>query len=205
MDYDFDPFSVGAADYYDLDSILAEQQAIPATFRIQVPGMGYLEGSEESEDILQGTKINVPLWLAELLSVENYIETDLPKAFSEPVLRALRASASKVDVHALSPYYFLFAQKFIRMARDPVATNLSNALSEAFRTRLSDIMDFAKTRLEEHSSEFVQALDLTERELLKKGQDSSLELKKWMMRDPVRIKKAATLALADSNKRGYRG
>jgi GINS complex subunit 3 len=35
--------------YYSLDQLLAENQKIPCIFNIAVPGMGYLEGTNERD------------------------------------------------------------------------------------------------------------------------------------------------------------
>ncbi|ORZ39525.1 hypothetical protein BCR44DRAFT_39982, partial [Catenaria anguillulae PL171] len=193
-------------EYYDLDAILADQQSIPCTFKCKVPGLGYLQGSEAEEDILEGTKLNLPLWLAEgLLSEESQsIAPNLPKAFSEPILRQLDASAPSVDLHNLSPYFFRFAEKFIRMSTPPQSHRLAVLLSEAFGDRLTSIMDHTQTRLEEHSSHFVQSLDMTERDILKQGQVASEQLKKWQMREPVRIKQADALTAMESLQGMYR-
>ena len=73
--------------YYDIDAILATQQKLPCTFRLDIPGAGYLE-SEDANDvswpdphivlvqsltstqqIKQGQKVDLPYWLAELLAL----------------------------------------------------------------------------------------------------------------------------------------
>lgn len=36
-------------DYWGIDDILVESQQIPCVFNIDVPGLGYLEGSEEED------------------------------------------------------------------------------------------------------------------------------------------------------------
>lgn len=102
-------------DYYDLDVILMEQQSIPLTFKMPVPGLGYLEGSNHQHDLREGTPLFLPLWLIETLAIDGIVNPSLPKAFSASNLKNLRASASSVDLYTLSPYYYLFGEKLMRL------------------------------------------------------------------------------------------
>ncbi|KAI9218422.1 hypothetical protein BC828DRAFT_388731 [Blastocladiella britannica] len=185
-----------------IDASIKISQVFPATFLVTVPGLGFLEGTEDTDDILEGTKISLPMWIAEPLIAEAYVEPDLPKPFTDPVLRGLRASAPKVNLHAQCPYYYLFAIKFIQIVSNPIASNLAQAVSEAFANRLPLIMNHTQTPLEEHSSEFVQSLDLTEREILKIGQDAHQAMKKWTMSAPRRIQTSRVLAQQQSTING---
>lgn len=56
-------------EYFDVDAILTDNVKVPCTFEIAVPGLGYLESSTES-DIRKGTRVDLPLWLAEMLAVQ---------------------------------------------------------------------------------------------------------------------------------------
>ncbi|KAJ3364681.1 DNA replication protein [Allomyces javanicus] len=194
-------------DYYDLDGILAEQQCLPATFQVHIPGMGYLDGTEENEDILEGTKIPLPVWLIDTLNTDHemLVETDLPKALTEAVLRHLRASASKVNLQALCPYYFMVAEKLQHMAEGTLPITTGDTIAQAFQDRLKAVMDHTQTRLEEHTSEFVQGLDMVERDILKRGQDASLQVKRWAMRTPARIRRAPALGMGDADAYGRPG
>ena len=42
--------------YYDIDAILATQQKLPCTFRLDIPGAGYLE-SEDANDVSRDASI----------------------------------------------------------------------------------------------------------------------------------------------------
>lgn len=54
--------------YYDIDAILTDAQKLPCTFELNVPGLGYLEGNS-GQDIKSGTRVELPLWLGEMLAV----------------------------------------------------------------------------------------------------------------------------------------
>jgi hypothetical protein len=54
--------------YYDIDAILTDAQKVPCTFELTVPGLGYVEGNM-SGDMKQGSKVELPLWLGEMLAL----------------------------------------------------------------------------------------------------------------------------------------
>lgn len=47
---------------------LGRTQKIPCTFEVDVPGLGYLDGNDNA-DMKAGTKLELPIWLAEMLAV----------------------------------------------------------------------------------------------------------------------------------------
>ncbi|KAA1092209.1 DNA replication protein [Puccinia graminis f. sp. tritici] len=95
--------------YYSLDQLLAENQKIPCIFNIAVPGMGYLEGTNE-RDIQPYTPIEIPFWLASILSQQdnpedesqNYLTIQIPKAFNLQIRNALSASTKNVNLKNLA-------------------------------------------------------------------------------------------------------
>ena len=54
--------------YYDVDAILTDAQKVPCAFELTVPRLGYLEGNM-SGDIKKGSKVELPLWLGEMLAL----------------------------------------------------------------------------------------------------------------------------------------
>ena len=72
-------------DYYSIESILAENQKIQCTFKVDVPGMGHLDGGNErdvcttlplesiqrhdgyKEQIKASNKMQIPMWMAYIL------------------------------------------------------------------------------------------------------------------------------------------
>lgn len=73
--------------YYDIDAILATQQKLPCTFKLDIPGLGHLE-SPDTRDVRQfhrigsllihkikeGARIDLSYWLAELLAIRYNFE-----------------------------------------------------------------------------------------------------------------------------------
>lgn len=58
--------------YYDVDAILTDAQKVPCTFELTVPGLGFLEGNMTG-DMKQGSKVELPLWLGEMLALRYFI------------------------------------------------------------------------------------------------------------------------------------
>lgn len=63
-------------DYYSIDSILAENQKIQCTFKVDIADMGHLDGGTE-RDIKALSKIQVPMWMAYIL-IYSYALSALP-------------------------------------------------------------------------------------------------------------------------------
>ena len=55
-------------DYFNLDSILSEQQRIICVFEKSMFGLGFLDVSGQNEHLISGTKMELPLWMALYLS-----------------------------------------------------------------------------------------------------------------------------------------
>ncbi|KAG8949305.1 DNA replication protein [Tulasnella sp. 424] len=87
-------------DYYSIDSILAENHKIQCTFKIDVPGLGYIDGGNE-KDIKAGTKMLLPYWLAPTLSLQDWVDVEIPQPFGAKVKRALAADARSVKLSNL--------------------------------------------------------------------------------------------------------
>ena len=58
--------------YLDIDSILMEQELVPCSFIKDVNGMGYLDSSTRNVDLAEGTKLDLPIWLAGTLKVSKF-------------------------------------------------------------------------------------------------------------------------------------
>ncbi|KAJ3139527.1 DNA replication protein [Geranomyces variabilis] len=148
-------------EYWNLDAILAEQQKIPCYFRSNVPGYGSLEGNHEV-DLSADVKVELPFWLAEPLTSIDCIDLVVPPCFSRRVRNDLNASPTSVNLNRLCAYYYRFGVMVMNLLDDEW---LPTVLSQAFKSRLPIIMDYAQTsRMRNDRSEFTGSLDETERE-----------------------------------------
>lgn len=107
-------------------------------------------------------RVELPYWLAEHLALNDHIELDLPKCFSQRTRNDLNAAPTCVNLNRLCPYYYRFGVKIIDLIVDET---LPQVLANAFKQRLPLIMDYTQTsRLRTDRSEFIQSLDETEKD-----------------------------------------
>ncbi|KAJ4295341.1 DNA replication protein [Kalmusia sp. IMI 367209] len=186
--------------YYHVDAILTDAQKVPCTFELTVPGLGFLEGNM-SGDMKQGSKVELPLWLGEMLALSQSLDTsslvtlDHPAALGPRVLNALKADARTVDLRALAPHFYnlgarileLFEEEeMIEVLSDVSATlyhaNSSANRREAFKARAAVIADQAhnpRGALGE-GVDFMRGLDENERQLFRASHDSAKAVRMWM-------------------------
>ncbi|KAF9365552.1 DNA replication protein [Mortierella sp. NVP85] len=143
-------------DYYDIDSILSEDQ------------------------LKAGSRIDIPFWLAREIvdHLEGAVHMDIetPEFFGPKVRNALRADATVVDLPKLCPSFFRFGTHFLQLIDDPV---LAKVLEEAFKARLQMTMDHTQSGGSSiNSADYLNRLDDTER-------DCKLNPIKFMLYDCV--------------------
>ncbi|KAJ4404758.1 DNA replication protein [Didymella pomorum] len=150
--------------YYDVDSILTDAQKVPCTFELTVPGLGYLEGNM-SGDMKSGSKIELPLWLGEMLALSQSLNTqslvtlDPPAALSQRVLNALKADPRTVDLRALAPHFYNLGARILELFDE-------EEMIETYKSRASVIADQAhnpRGALGE-GADFMRGLDENERQ-----------------------------------------
>ena len=169
--------------YYDVDAILTDAQKVPVTFEIDVPGLGYLNGNVGG-GIKAGTKVELPLWLGEMLAVSQpagvsaLVTLDLPSALSQRVINALKADPKTVDVRAQAPHFYAIGTRMLELFEEE---ELVDVLTETFRKRAAEIADQAhnsRSALGE-GAEYMRGLDEGERRLFHAAHDNSNAVKKW--------------------------
>ncbi|ORX33936.1 hypothetical protein BD324DRAFT_637744 [Kockovaella imperatae] len=178
-------------DYYSLQSILADNHKLSCTFTLDVPGLGYLEGSTEP-DIHQNSKVEIPFWLAQTLSLNEFTTFPLPPAYSNRVRAALNASAPSVKLSHLvggGGCWYRWGRRIAEVLDDQPQADLLNMLLNAFLARLPPLQDLsAHIASADHSipegdagsgESFREGMEGDERDLFSVGQDSARITKAW--------------------------
>ena len=113
--------------YYDIDAILTDAQKLPCTFEHDVPGLGYLESSSSSPDIKAGARLQLPVWLAEMLAVSQRLGTlsdvitlDIPVALSPRVQNALKADPRTVELRSLATHFYGLGERVLGLFEEEV-------------------------------------------------------------------------------------
>ncbi|KAL7276360.1 DNA replication protein [Rhizina undulata] len=118
----------------------------------------------------QGTRVELPLWLGEMLAVSqrlgtmtNIISLDIPNALSPRVQNALKADPRTVDLRALAKHFYSLGERVLNLFEDE---ELLDILCESFKKRAAEIADYAHNpqgALGSGYSDFLKGLDETER------------------------------------------
>ncbi|KAK3937781.1 hypothetical protein QBC46DRAFT_177124 [Diplogelasinospora grovesii] len=192
--------------YYDIDAILTDAEKIPCTFQLDVPDLGYLDNNP-THALKTGTKIALPLWLAEMLAIANtgggdedggksFINFDLPAALSNDVVQALKADPRAVPLRDQSAHFYGLATRMMDLSDE---RELGDVLRKSFVTRASEIALHARKGaggsghhkgddkgagsnlgVGASGEEFLRGLDEWERRLFRKAHDGTKAGKEWM-------------------------
>lgn len=77
--------------------------------------------SDHETQIKEGTKLELPLWLAEMLAVSqnqagtSTLTLDLPHSLSPRVLNALKADPRTLDLRALAPHFYALGARMLEL------------------------------------------------------------------------------------------
>jgi len=170
--------------YYDVDAILTDSQKVPCTFEMEVPGIGYLQGNP-GDSVKQGTKLELPLWLAEMLVISqnasnaSTVSLDLPASLSTHVMNALKADARTVDLRSLAPHFYSLGARILDIFEDD---ELVDVLSDSFKKRAKEIADLANNSRGTlgDGADFLRGLDEEERRLFRMAHDDSKSVRSWI-------------------------
>ncbi|KAH8600754.1 hypothetical protein B0O99DRAFT_503257 [Bisporella sp. PMI_857] len=169
--------------YYDLDAILTDAQKVPTTFELDIPGLGYLDNAP-GRPLKAGTKLDLPLWLSEMLAVTNatsksLVTIDLPPCLTPRVMNALKADPKSVDLRALAQNFYGLGARILELFEEE---EVAEVLMNSWRKRAAEISDHASNA--GHGSrdgvEFLRGLDDKERDLFRAAHDSSKAMRNWM-------------------------
>ncbi|XP_064885321.1 DNA replication complex GINS protein PSF3 isoform X2 [Columba livia] len=103
--------------FLSLDDILMSQEKLPGRAESSLPRLAFAlgQGAGTGDSILEGTKLEIPLWLAKGLhdSKRRIISVELPKIYKEAWRTVFSADATVVDLHKLGPYYYGFGSQLL--------------------------------------------------------------------------------------------
>lgn len=193
-------FVLAEEEYFSIDDILATSEKVPATFEYPVHNMGYLDPSSDSPDLLPGTKLELPLWLAQGLYNRRIVSLELPKNYRKLYREILEADANVVDLHKLGPYFYHFGLYLLRFHFADVE-EVSTMLNQTFRNRFRHLMDSSHNSLDEDKNALTSNFDRTELALFNLGQKSLYELQHWQTR---KLQKIATADMVVNHKKRKR-
>jgi GINS complex subunit 3 len=147
--------------------------------------LGYLEGTPGA-DIKEGTKTELPFWIAEFLALAAISETSdvgfvnllQPDALHKKVINAIKTSPVSLDLHSISPHFYALVEKWAMLYED---NELSEVAQEMLKERADEINNYAQNLRGTHQeSGFLYSMDEFEKTLYKTAHESYKQIKKWM-------------------------
>lgn len=109
-----------SSSYYSPSHLQTDAQKAPLTFDLPCP---HLSALNNGSSITPGTRLDLPLWLAEMLAVSkpggpgsaSLATLDLPAALGPRVLNALRADPVSVDLRAQAPWFYGLGERMLEL------------------------------------------------------------------------------------------
>lgn len=138
--------------YYSPNAILTDAQKVPLTFDLAVPRLSPLNNGSE---ITNGTKLDLPLWMAEMLAVSKPAadplgSLEMPTALGQRVLNALRADPRSVDLRAQAQFFYGLGERMLDLFEEEemgeVLSDVSLLVSKSHRYRPLTKADLQETR-----------------------------------------------------------
>jgi hypothetical protein len=135
--------------FFELDDILCEEQLIRTRVSLDIPWNGCLYTqdpvNEEESDLLgkyirQGQILELPLWIAYPMFLNDFAELSKPKCFGTRMREKLQMGPVSVSLYDASPFYISFAKKMMFIWLDETLYQL--ILISAMQ-RLSEIVRMA--------------------------------------------------------------
>ncbi|KAM6224613.1 DNA replication complex GINS protein PSF3 isoform 1-T1 [Rhynchocyon petersi] len=139
-----------------------------------------LEAKSPCSCLVQGSKLEIPLWLAKGLfdRKRRIVSVELPKIYQEGWRTIFSADANVVDLHKMGPYFYGFGSQLLYFD-SPENADISQSLLQTFIGRFRRIMDSSQNAYNEDTSALVARLDEMERGLFQTGQKGLNDFQCW--------------------------
>lgn len=91
------------ARYYDIDSILAEEELVPCTTLFDFSYLSHLDpdaamAPDHPHQLPEGSRIKMPLWALHKWAMMGFVRLSLPRHFQRKMRERLEAEPSEVDL-----------------------------------------------------------------------------------------------------------
>ncbi|XP_009931050.2 DNA replication complex GINS protein PSF3 [Opisthocomus hoazin] len=130
--------------------------------------------------LVQGSKLEVPLWLANGLhdSKRRIIAVELPKMYKEAWRTVFSADTNVVDLHKMGPYYYGLGSQLLNFD-NPKNPEIAHTGLQTFVSHFRRIVDSSQNTYNEDTSVLVARLDELERTLFRAGQKGLNDFQCW--------------------------
>ncbi|XP_058502384.1 DNA replication complex GINS protein PSF3 [Solea solea] len=181
--------------FLSLDDILLTHERLPVRTECVFPRLGFLDKSTDTQDISEGTKMELPLWLSKALyeRKRRVLSVELPKVYREGWRTVFNADPNVVDLHKMGPYYYSLGSQLLHFD-SPENPDIAQTLLQTFIGRFRRTMDSSQNAYNEDTSALVQRLDSLEKVLFRSGQSGLNDFQSWEKGQAAQLT-ASTLVL----------
>ncbi|XP_077166942.1 DNA replication complex GINS protein PSF3 [Paroedura picta] len=171
--------------FLSLGDILMSQERLPCRAETALPRLAAVLGKPGPEPLAavpEGTKLEIPLWLAKGLydNKRRILSVELPKIYRESWRTVFSADANVIDLHKLGPFYYGFGSQLLNFD-SPENAEIAQTILQTFIGRFRRIMDSSQNTYNEDTSALVARLDELERVLFQVGQKGLNDFQSWEM------------------------
>jgi GINS complex subunit 3 len=108
---------------------------------------GFIDQSSDGKDILPGTKIECPFWLAKALCSRKrrIVSVEIPKQYREGYREILKADANVVNLHKLGPHFYTFGTQLLSFDHSE-STDIAKSLLQVGLYCYISSQDFQKEK-----------------------------------------------------------
>ncbi|KAG7521796.1 DNA replication complex GINS protein PSF3 [Solea senegalensis] len=124
--------------FLSLDDILLTHERLPVRTECAFPRLGFLDKSTDTQDISEGTKMELPLWLSKALyeRKRRVLSVELPKVYREGWRTVFNADPNVVDLHKMGPYYYSLGSQLLHFD-SPENPDIAQTLLQVTTSALS--------------------------------------------------------------------
>ncbi|KAK2723446.1 DNA replication complex GINS protein PSF3-like [Artemia franciscana] len=184
--------------YFSIDDIAATEERVLCKFERPVLKLGSLDPSSDSPDVVAGTKLELPFWLASFLFKQRIVSIEVPKFYKDYYREILNADPSVVDLKKWGPHYYELGLHLQRLnIREQ--SDIRKILYDALRLRTRNILDSSLHSRQEEQGNVSSILDSLEKKLYEAGRKAALQFESWLTGESEKI--VASSLIEKSRKR----
>ncbi|GMM38280.1 DNA replication protein [Saccharomycopsis crataegensis] len=165
---------------------------IPCKFNVQVAGLGYLEETGNA-DIKENTKLELPVWLAGILSGipimseegEEVRLLDLlpPDAFNKKIINSIKSNSVNLSLRSVLPNFYSLAERWCFWFEDAAFVEIIQQMLKDRSVVMNDYsfnLNSTNSSNNDEISRFVHSLDNLEKEIFMVCVASHKDAKQWL-------------------------
>mmetsp|Transcript_24296 Transcript_24296/g.36445 ORF Transcript_24296/g.36445 Transcript_24296/m.36445 type:complete len:183 (-) Transcript_24296:38-586(-) len=162
--------------YYDIDDALVEEEPVVSLFHIDALDLGYLDPNSAEEDLKKGTRVQIPLWLANTLAKRQMATIQTPDFMNKKFEQDFLADPVAMDLKKKAPMLYAIGQRVSELFGD---AEMSNMLLKGLAARYREIIGRSSVWRSHTYGPFVSKLANLEETLLNCKQEAERALYKW--------------------------